>query len=92
MYLRSKSYYAFTTQNGSARHVAFFDASNPFAVVNIRNNLLQLESREVPMNMLRLLSNELIGQNTCVRWVPLTQISPLWEWSEANGNIITLTC
>ena len=38
------------------------DASKAFDRVN------KLESRGVPTYILRLLSNELIGQYTCVRW------------------------
>ena len=36
--------------------------------MNRRNLLLKLESRGVPPYMFRLLSNEIIGQDTCVRW------------------------
>ena len=63
------SYYAFTKKHGSAIHVAFLDASKAFDGVNRRTLLLKLESRGVPTYMLRLLSNELIGQYICVRWV-----------------------
>ena len=68
MYLRSKSYYAFTKKHGSAMHVAFLDASNAFDRVNIPTFLLKLQSRGVQTYILRLLSNELIGQYACVRW------------------------
>ena len=49
-------------------HVAFLDASKAFDRVNRRKLLLKLESRGVPTYILRLLSNELIGQYICVRW------------------------
>ena len=66
MCLHSKSYYAFTKKHGSAIHVAFLDASKAFDRVNRRKLLLKLESRGVPTYILRLLSNELIGQyNMC---------------------------
>ena len=68
MYLRSKSYYAFTKKHGSAMHVAFLDASKAFDRVNRRKLLYKLESRGVPTYILRLLSSELIGQCICVRW------------------------
>ena len=58
-------------------HVAFLDASKAFGRVNRRKLLLKLESRGVPKYILRLLSNELIGQYVFVV-VPLTQtFSPL---------------
>ena len=78
MYLHSKSCYAFTKKHGSAMHVAFLDASKAFDRVNRRKLLLKLESRGVPTYILRLLSNELIGQNTCVRWGSThSEFSPL---------------
>ena len=43
-------------------HVAFLDASKAFDRVNRRKLLLKLESRGVLMDILRLLSNVLIGQ------------------------------
>ena len=94
VYLRSRNYYAFTKKHGSAMHVAFLDASKAFDRVNRRKLLLKLESRGVPTYILRLLSNELIGEYPCFVGVPLTQIVsfPHWEWSEARGYIITLTC
>ena len=49
-------------------NVAFLDASKAFDRVNRRKLLLKLESRGVPTYILRLLSNELIGQYICVRW------------------------
>ena len=49
-------------------HVAFLDASKAFDRVNRPTLLLKLESRGVPTYILRLLSNELIGQYICVRW------------------------
>ena len=55
-------------KHGSAMHVAFLDASKAFDRVNRRKLLLKLESRGVPTYILRLLSNELIGQYICVRW------------------------
>ena len=54
-------------KHGSALHVAFLDASKSFDRVNRRKLLLKLESRGVPTYILRLLSNELIGQYN-VRW------------------------
>ena len=68
MYLRSKSYYAFTKKHGSAMHVAFLDASKAFDRVNRRKLLYKLESRGVPTYILRLLSSELTGQCIRVRW------------------------
>ena len=69
VYLRSKSYYAFTNKkHGSSKHVAFMEASKAFEWVNRRKRLRKLEKRGVPMYILRLLSNELIGQYTRVRW------------------------
>ena len=58
----------FYQKHGSAMHVAFLDASKAFDRVNRRKLLLKLESRGVPTYILRLLSNELIGQYICVRW------------------------
>ena len=80
-------------KHGSAMHVAFLDASKAFDRVNRRKLLLKLESRGVPTYILRLLSNELIGQyiKLCVRWGSTLRIFPHWEWSEARGYIITLT-
>ena len=49
-------------KHGSAMHVAFLDASKSFDRVSRRKLLLKLESRGVPTYILRLLSNELIGQ------------------------------
>ena len=73
-------------------HVAFLDASKAFDRVNRRNILPKLESRGVPTYILRLLSNELIGQYACVRWGSIhSDFFPHWEWSEARGYIITLT-
>ena len=43
-------------------HVALLDASKAFDRVNRCKLLLKLESRGVPTYILRLLSNELIGQ------------------------------
>ena len=62
VYLRSKSYYTFTNKkHGSSKHAAFLDASKAFEWVNRRKRLRKLEKRGVPINILRLLSNELIG-------------------------------
>ena len=58
----------FYKKHGSAMHVAFLDASKAFDRVNRRKLLYKLESRGVPTYILRLLSSELIGQCTCVRW------------------------
>ena len=68
-------------------HVAFLDASKAFDRVNRRRPklLLKLESRGVPTYILRLLSNELIGQYTCVRWGSThSEDFPHCEWSEAR--------
>ena len=54
----------FYKKHGSAMHVAFLDASKAFDRVNRRKLLLKLESRGLPTYILRLLSNELIGQYT----------------------------
>ena len=74
-------------------HVAFLDASKAFDRVNKRKLLLKLESRGVPTYMLRLLSNELIGQYKymCSLGFYSLRISPHWEWSEPREYIITLT-
>ena len=48
--------------------MCFFYASNAIDRVNILTLLLKLESRGLPTSILRLLSNELIGQYTGVRW------------------------
>ena len=78
--------------HGSAMHVAFLDASKAFDRVNRRKLLLKLESRGVPTYILRLLSNELIGQYTCVRWGSThSDFFPIGKWSEARGYIVTLT-
>ena len=67
----------FYKKHGSAMHVAFLDASKAFDRVNRRKLLLKHESRGVPTYILRLLSNELIGQYVFVG-DPLTQnFSPL---------------
>ena len=58
----------FYKKHGSAMHVPFLDASKAFDRVSRRTLLLKLESRGVPKYILKLLSNELIGQYTCVRW------------------------
>ena len=82
----------FYKNHGFAMHVAFLDASKAFDRVNRRKLLLKLESRGVPTYILRLLSNELIGQYTCVRWGSThSDMFPHWEWSEARWYIITLT-
>ena len=52
----------FYQKHGSAMHVAFLYSSKAFDRVNRRKLLLKLESRGVPTYILRLLSNELIGQ------------------------------
>ena len=62
-----------------------------FDRVNRRKLLLKLESRGVPTYILRLLSNGLLDSIHVFVGVPLTQIFPHWEWSEARGYIITLT-
>ena len=73
---------------GSAMHVAFLDASKAFDRVNRRKLLLKLESRGVPTYILRLLSNELIGQYIymCSLGFHSHRIFPHWEWSEARGS------
>ena len=82
----------FYQKHGSAMHVAFLDASKAFDRVNRRKLLLKLESRGVPTYILRLLSNELIGQYImCSLGFHSLRIFPHWEWSEARGYIITLT-
>ena len=78
-------------KHGSAMHVAFLDASKAFDRVNRRKLLLKLESRGVPTYILRLLSNELIGQYMCSLGFHSLRIFPHWEWSEARGDIVTLT-
>ena len=74
----------------NAMHIAFLDASKAFDRVNRRTLLLKLESRGVPTYILRLISNELIGQYTRVRWGSTHTEFPPWEWGEARGYIITL--
>ena len=64
VYLRSKSYYALHKKHGSVMQVVFLDAWKAFDLVNVRKLLPNLESRGVPTYILRLLSNELIGQYT----------------------------
>ena len=73
-------------------HVAFLDASKAFDRVNRRKLLLKLESRGVPTYILRLLSNERIGQYIFYVFVgvPLTQNFPHWEWREARGILSPL--
>ena len=73
-------------------HVAFLNASKAFDRVNRRKLLLKLESRGVPTYILRLLSNELIGQYTCVRWGSThSEFVPIGNGVKQGGYIITFT-
>ena len=72
-------------------HVAFLDASKAFDRVNRRKLLLKLESRGVPTYILRLLSNELIGQYTCVRWGSThSEFSPIGNGVKQGGILSPL--
>ena len=59
-----RNYYAvlLKKKHGSATHVAFLDASKAFDRANRCKLLLKLESRGVPTYILKLLSNDVIGQ------------------------------
>ena len=82
----------FYKKHGSAMHVAFLDASKAFDRGNIRKPLIKLESRVVPTYILRLLSNELIGQYTCARWGSThSEFFPIGNGVKQGGIIITLT-
>ena len=73
-------------------HVAYLDASKAFDRVNRRKLLLKVDSRGVPTYILRLLSNELIGQYTCVRWGSThSEFLTIWNGVKQGGILITLT-
>ena len=78
-------------KHGSAMHVAFLDASKAFDRVNRRKLLLKLESCGVPTHILRLLSNELIGQYICVRWGSThSEIFPIGNGVKQGGILSPL--
>ncbi len=66
-------------------HVALVGASNAFDQVNRRKRLLKLDSRGLLTYILRLLSNVIIGQHSCVRRGSThSEYSPIGKWSEAR--------
>ena len=68
----------------------FLDASKSFDRVNRRKRLFKLESRGVPTYIFRLLSNELNGQYTCVRWRSThAEFSPIGNGVK-QGGILSL--
>ena len=74
-------------------HVAFLYASKAFDRVNRRKLLLKLESRGVPTYILRLLSNELIGQYICVRWGSThSEFFPIGNGVKQGGILSPILC